>query len=288
MTQSPRPPQPRPLQVVRQPCHTCRLQAHCWRPELSVDATTVNLLVCRYKQNDNKAAKALLQLLQPKLRSIATAVAGPLGVSTTAALREAESEAMLALSEYVLGMRAHPLYYLFAPRTGRLSKWQQKVYKQPVHEPLATDTDAHIDTYAYMTEPTANAEVAVDESVLDFNEFRVWRLLLAAEKLGLGVDAVRQVLQDRYAVEAVGRAAAIKLQLSTPEATTHFCQAIGIEPPGVLAQQRRTQKRRAALTPSERERIAAAPVRVSTALLAAVYGVGRTTVAQARAQRADA
>lgn len=117
------------LPIISQDCQNCPLQTKCWNTSKnpSNEVLVINLLVCRLKLGIKREAstRLLLQMLQPKVNSIASFIQSRCDVDDFQSLKLEVQSAIIEhlISDYQLGERAWPLHYLFARPKGVITGW---------------------------------------------------------------------------------------------------------------------------------------------------------------------
>lgn len=117
------------LPVIGQDCQSCPLKSKCWDTSRNPrdEVLVINLLVCRLKLGIKREAttRLLLQLLQPKVNSIAAFIQRSCDCDDFEVVKlEVQSAVIEALlTDYKLGERAWPLHYLFARPRGVITGW---------------------------------------------------------------------------------------------------------------------------------------------------------------------
>lgn len=120
------------LPIIKQDCQVCPLQTKCWDTSRnpSAEVLVINLLVCRLKLGIkvDASAKEILRLLAPKIQSIANFIQRRCDVTERGDLVADIQSAIIEtlMSNYKLGERAWPLYYLFARPRGVISGWAMR------------------------------------------------------------------------------------------------------------------------------------------------------------------
>lgn len=117
------------LPVIQQDCQVCPIKVKCWdvKNKPKDEVLVINLLVCRLQLGVKKEAttKLLLQLLDPKIKSIASYITKRCeSIDKLEVVLEVQSAIIEYLMvHYKLAGRAWPLHYLFARPKGVMTGW---------------------------------------------------------------------------------------------------------------------------------------------------------------------
>lgn len=112
-----------------QDCGRCRQQVTCWFAGARPAQVAVSLAVCRLQRakttvERDRAFRALLQMIGPRLRATATWCAKRTGRSAEETYFDLQATVYERLiSRFDIGTGVHPLHWLFNPRTGAVQSW---------------------------------------------------------------------------------------------------------------------------------------------------------------------
>jgi hypothetical protein len=240
------------LPVIKQDCQACPLRTKCWSESRSLTAEhrVINLLICRLKLDIKRetSTRLLLNMLQPKVNSIASYIARRCHVSDIETLRlEIQSAVIMHLmTDYQLGERAWPLHYLFAKPKGVITGWSLR-YIEKQQRLQRRETPLVDEDYSYAAH-TSHPDISegyihdalnlVEDGVtLSAREYRVFRFCLShagennksdeSSITGLHRYFASYIQWDRSRVSRTFRRAAQKLI----ESTGHTDNVLGFDAP---------------------------------------------------------
>lgn len=174
-----------------QDCGVCKIQSNCWMPNIKEEHVITNLLVCRLKRNIdvNRSAKLFLEMIRPKLRTLAKHAIRGTSIDIGVALSDLESQTIEYVQHYyVMGEIAYPLHYLFGQPNGVMghfaNNYARKTRRYEDTHVLELDSPRWSEKHENVpdtseedeaeTETTRQARLVVDDGItLNLQEYRV-------------------------------------------------------------------------------------------------------------------
>lgn len=213
-------------------CGVCANQPLCW--ERGEQTALVNLLICRLQGglHRNETTKQILDVLAPKIRSVAWYLARRTEQRITDVTIDVQHYIITALlTEYRLGEALAPLPWLFHPRFGAVKTWSRRYIAahttsfsdEEIDELCAPDEEPEDDDAEDTLDYARLKEIINDGKTLTAGEFRILSLCITT---GRSVGALnhpwiakhlRRSRQDVTQIYNVARAKVLRALNDAPK-----------------------------------------------------------------------